>query len=88
MSDSAFPNNRQLESICNEFRLHWSADDRPDFNSFLKQVDDEHRDQLLRMLLDIDVELRLKAGHAVSAHDYRELGKQALAHVVGLLTSV
>ena len=81
MSDFDLTIKRQLEAICDEFENRWAADKRSDFLSFLDRTKRVHRDHLLRMLLDVDVELRSKAGQEVSADDYSELGDQAVAHV-------
>lgn len=85
MSDSEAPLQRQLDLICNAFEEGWSADTQSQFDEFLKQVDDEHRERLLRMLLEVDVELRLKAGQQVTPQDYLHLGEPAVAYVNSLV---
>jgi hypothetical protein len=87
MSDSDFSMKRQLDVICDEFENQWSADKRSDIKPILKRVDEEHRDQLLRMLLEIDFELRSKAEQQILGDDYSELGEQAVAHVGDLLAN-
>ena len=87
MSDSEFSTKRQLDSICNEFEEGWSVNKKSDLATFLDRIDELHREQLLRMLLDVDVELQKQAGQPISPEDYREHGNTAVAHVAELLTT-
>jgi hypothetical protein len=75
---------RQVELICNDFEERWSDQAKLDFESFLARVDDSQRDPLLRELLAVDVELRIKAGQQVDPDDYRQLGSQVVV-VIGQL---
>ena len=50
---------RQLDSLANEFEANWKPDQRPDFDTFLSQIDKQNRDQLLKLLLEVDIEMRV-----------------------------
>ena len=84
MSDSDFSIQRQLDAICDEFEENWSAGQALDIESRLGRVEEKHRDRLLKMLLEIDVELRRKAGQTILPEAYEKLGKKA-AQIVGVL---
>ena len=77
---------RQLDSICNDFEDQWCSDSPVDFDKYLTRVAAEHHDPLLWQLLDVDVELRLKAGQAVKPEDYHSLGSVAIDYVAKLLS--
>jgi serine/threonine protein kinase/tetratricopeptide (TPR) repeat protein len=85
MSELDFSVKRHLDVICDEFERHWSDNARSDIKPLLERIDQKHRDQLLRMLVDVDVELRSKAGKRVLADEYSELGEQVVAQVGELL---
>ena len=78
---------RQIDEICNEFEQQWSADERSDFGSFLTRIDESHRHILLKLLLEVEIELRRKAGQPIAADDYRYLGDEAVSLVEELLSS-
>ena len=60
---------RQIDAICNEYEESWSLDRRPDFDSYLQQIERSFQDDLLKHLLEIDVELRLNADQRVNEQD-------------------
>ena len=76
---------RQIDIICDQFENEWDANGRPNFTSFTDLVDNTLREPLLRMLLEIDVELRLKAKHTIEVADYLDAGKAASLYVSELL---
>ena len=76
---------RQIDIICDQFENEWHANGRPNFTSFTDLVDNTLREPLLRMLLEIDVELRLKAKHTIEVADYLDAGKAASLYVSELL---
>lgn len=49
-----------------QFEEGSSSDVRPDFPSYRIRIDDEHRERLLKMLIDFDIELRVKGRLPVS----------------------
>ena len=75
---------QQLDAICGEFENHWSADRESDIPKMLSRVETEHRDQLLRILLKVEVALRRKAGQPISPEDYQQLGVSASQFVANL----
>ena len=85
---SDITNARLLDQICSEFEEAWSADSENDFESCLAKVDSLQRDQLLRMLLEVDVELKLKANHPIKLADYERFEQTAVEHVEGFLESL
>ncbi len=76
---------RQIDAACNRFEDAWSTEQRPMIASFLDQADPVIRDRLLEALLEVDVELRSKAGLLIEADHYRNLGEQAVAIVQSLI---
>lgn len=76
----------KLDSICDRFEENWTAESRPDFDGLLNQVDSQHQNRLLKLLLEVDVELRKKAGQSVLAAEYREFGSHIVAHVNSVLS--
>ena len=87
MPDSDVSIRKQLDAICDEFEENWSTDNRSTFEPFLKRVSESHRDQLLLLLVEIDVELRRKKNQPISSSDYQSLGTVAVAHVDKLQSS-
>ena len=81
MADSDFSDQQKLDSICNDFEEQWSPEAYLKIPEYLSQVEVQLRDQLLRMLLDVDVELRKKAGSTLTPSDYSKLGESAVQHV-------
>ena len=87
MAESEITIKKQLDAICDLFEENWSKDERPQFDSYLNRVDESHRDQLLLMLVEIDVDLRRKNDLPVSSSDYEALGNGAITHVDELLST-
>ena len=85
MSDSEFSFKRQLDEICDQFEERWSPDGKIEFDGYLSQIHAEHRERLMRMLLEVDVELRTKQELPVSSQDYEHLSESAVAFVRELL---
>ena len=85
MSDSELSIKRKLDAVCNQFEEQWSADAEINFVEYLKQVDRKHGNQLLKMLIEIDIELRKKNGLPVSTVKYSEMGQDAVSHAQNLL---
>ena len=73
MSAPELTRDRQFDDICNEFEDAWVASDRPDISAYLNRVEPESEVDLLRSLLEVDVELRVKAGQVVLPDDYRSI---------------
>ena len=85
MPDSEFSIQRQLDEIRNEFEENWPGNGQSSrFDSFMDKIDEKHRDRLLGMLVEVDVELRKKAGESVSPEDYSDLGASVVARVARL----
>ena len=87
MSQSEISIKKQLDAICDLFEENWSKDERPQFDTYLTRVGESHRDQLLLMLVEIDVDLRRKNDLLVSSSDYEALGNGAITHVDELLST-
>ena len=85
MSDSELSNIRRLDAICDEFENKWNADARVDLNPWLEHAESDKRSLLLRMLLDLDYELRAKSGQSVAENDYQNYGQEAVVYVRKLL---
>jgi eukaryotic-like serine/threonine-protein kinase len=76
---------RQIDSICNDFRKGWSAERRPEIESWLKQIGQEHREQSLAAILAVDLELRQMFGLDIRPQEYEPLGAAAVEMIAGLL---
>ncbi len=72
---------QQIDQVRRDFKQSWTSDRRPDFLTYLSQVDKPLRGKLCVDLLAIDIKLRRKAGQTVESADYRALGEQAVALV-------
>ena len=60
--------------ICHEFEVDWSAEQKTKFQIFLDQVDPIHREEVCRMLLEIEFERRNRAGQNIDPGEYTDLG--------------
>ena len=60
--------------ICHEFEAAWSAEQKTKFQIFLDQVDPIHREEVCRMLLEIEFERRNRAGQNIDPGEYTDLG--------------
>ena len=85
MSDSELGIKRQIDSICDEFEARWPTDGRNAIRSLIDRVAPEHRQQLLKQLVAVDVELRAREDETIVADDYQYLGELAVGHVESLL---
>ena len=85
MSDSEVSIQQALDAICNEFEEHWSSNARSNIANYLERVKYDQRVRLLRMLVEIDIELRHKNGQTVKTGDYAEFGEAAIAHAAELI---
>ena len=74
MSRSNLSIARQLDAVCDEYEEQWTANHPSVFDDFLNRVNEANRAQLLNLLLELDVELRINAGQEVSASDYDKYG--------------
>lgn len=77
--------NKKVDSICNDFEQNWNPSIRPDFQVFLQQVESDQRPNLLRELLKVDIELRIKAGQSVTSAEYTSVGPHAASIVDEIL---
>lgn len=62
---------QQIDQVRRDFKQSWTSDRRPDFLTYLSQVDKPLRGKLCVDLLAIDIKLRRKAGQTVESADYR-----------------
>ena len=85
MSESGFSIQRRLDELCNEFEEKWSVEVQSAIGVFRQRIEEPYRDRLQQMLLEVDLELRQKAGQVVSPGDYKDLGQAAVDYVRGLL---
>ncbi|MGI9519995.1 MAG: serine/threonine protein kinase, partial [Pirellulaceae bacterium] len=67
-----------VQSIADQFRSDWSADDRPWIAQYLARVGPDEHEQLLEVLVPIDIEFRQKSGERPQANDYMQLGAVAV----------
>jgi len=85
MANPPYSAQRKIDIICDQFENEWVDDSRRDFRSYIERIDPLWRKTLLHLLLEIDIELRTKASHAIDAEDYRSLGEDASSYVCELL---
>ena len=76
---------KQLDNIAGKFEENWTADGKVNFVDYLKLTEREHGNQLLKLLIEVDIELRKKNGLPVSSADYSELGEDAESHAKELV---
>ena len=63
---------RRINQIANAFEDGWSMPSIPIIKTSLDSIEEEYRRDLLMALIEVDVELRGRAGHTVSIHDYQD----------------
>jgi serine/threonine-protein kinase len=63
---------RHAEVVCRQFETAWKADGRPRIEDFLAGVAEPERRFLLRELVQVEVEYRLRAGEAPRPEEYRQ----------------
>lgn len=61
-----------LDVLCDEFESQWSTESQPSIEDYLPRVDERLRDALLIQLIQLEVELRQKAGEVVPGGCYVE----------------
>ncbi len=59
-----------VEQVCDRFETAWKAGERPRLEAYIEQVDETARTPLLRELVSIDWEYRIRTGDVASASDY------------------
>ncbi|MBC8875844.1 MAG: hypothetical protein H8E44_40985, partial [Planctomycetes bacterium] len=57
----------RIDEICDRFEAEWKAGNRPQIEDYLSSVPEDHRGELLRCLLEQELEYREKQGEAVTA---------------------
>jgi len=61
-----------MDLLCDRFEAEWSSDDRPSIRDFVNEIPEADRDELLRVLLPVELELRLSAGEQPTINTYQE----------------
>jgi WD40 repeat protein/tRNA A-37 threonylcarbamoyl transferase component Bud32 len=69
---SQFLDARRIDQFCDQFEDEWSHDHRPSILEFLTQVPETEREELLRCLLPLELELRQAAGEQPHVSTYLE----------------
>lgn len=79
-----FPSSivNQLDQLCDQFDELWSLQNEPSVEQFLTLVEPEHREALLKLLIPIDVEYRMRNGQTFVADAYSSLGPDAIAYAL------
>ena len=85
MTDSDIPLIKQLDRICDDFEQDWEAECSADISRYLDRIDEAHREKLLEMLIELDVELRQGSGQTVLPDDYVTHGEAACKIVQQIL---
>lgn len=62
---------RRINRLCDQFEAAWAEEQKPGIEDFLSQVPEADRDELLRELVGLEIELRRQAGERPSLSDYR-----------------
>ena len=60
----------KLDQICDRFETAWNAEQRPRIEDFLNVLPDDHRSQLFRELLQVELELRQRSGEKPNVDEY------------------
>jgi eukaryotic-like serine/threonine-protein kinase len=63
---------QRIDTFCDQFEDEWRRGERPRIEDYLDKVPEAERAALLRQLLKVEVELRVKAGERVSVEEYQE----------------
>lgn len=69
---SRLPLVEKVDSCCDRYEADFRAGHQPRIEAFIKNADDTVRPALLRALLELDIELRKRAGETPLASDYDE----------------
>ncbi len=64
---------KQIQQVCDAFKLAWSNGERPEIDDFGLRVDAASRHSLIEKLILIDIAFRQQAGESISENDYRSL---------------
>ena len=79
MTDDLNPNvDDRLDQLADQFESNWTYE-IPDFQTYLDQVESEYRERLLRLLLEVDIELSRSATSDIDLERYRYLGHSAVS---------
>ena len=78
MTDPEFLRYKKYDSICDQFEIQWQGQSTSKIHAFLDQVEPQDRNELLELLLELDVQLRLDAGLSIDKNDYQHLGADAV----------
>lgn len=67
----SYPSSRSIDRACDQFEAAWGAGERPQIEQALGQVSDSERPYLLRELLEIELQMRQRAGEPLKIEEYR-----------------
>ena len=90
-SDQQFDSRLQedpIEVLCDKFDHMWANSQFPEIDAFLPQVDPSRRNRLLKMLISIDVEYRIRKDGEVDLQLYSSFGEEAVAQAANAIQSV
>jgi hypothetical protein len=63
---------QRIDAFCDQFEEAWRKGERPRIEDHLAKASETERTGLLRQLLMMEWELRVKAGEAVSLEEYQQ----------------
>ena len=71
-STRSLSRQERLDALCDQFEEQWKAEEKPKIEEYLAQVEDSDRDDLLRDLVVLELELRSSVGEKADADEYRQ----------------
>jgi hypothetical protein len=80
--------NRRIDQICDDFEACWNANQTPLLSDFLTRVDGTEQASLLRELLALDIEYRIRRAISVNADDYAGFGQDVIRHAAALIAAL
>ncbi len=80
--------SRDIDRCCDQFESDWSEGRRPLIDSYLASVDTTAKDDYLKALLELEIELRRNAGEAPQRNEYVTRFKGQEHIVVAVFRSV
>ena len=78
----------QIEQLCTEFEAGWNSGGRPRIEDFLARGPAARQEQLLRGLLEIELEMRTRAGQRPGLDEYCQRFPQHASQVESVFRSV
>ena len=77
----------ELVNLCHEFEQEWANHNGAKLKRYLKRVSRNHRGELFKVLVEIDLEKKRKSGIVIDPEDYSDYGAGAVKYVNRLVNA-